>query len=130
MSFNGTHKVDRLFGKKVAVLGFARQGKALARWLPTVGAQVLVSDTRSASQLAGEAHDFPEVEFVLGGHPDSLLDGVDLLCVSGGVPLDTPIVQEAIRRRIPISNDAQLFLERCLAPVIGITGSAGKTTTT
>jgi len=130
MSVNGTHKVDRLYGKKVAVLGFARQGKALARWLPTIGARVLVSDTRGAEQLTAEAAPFPDVEFVLGGHPDSLLDGVDLLCLSGGVPLELPIVQEAIRRHIPLSNDAQLFLERCPAPVIGITGSAGKTTTT
>lgn len=130
MSVNGTHKVDRLYGKKVAVLGFARQGKSLARWLPTVGARVLVSDTRTAEQLAAETAAFPDVEFVLGGHPDSLLDGVDLLCLSGGVSLDLPIVQEAIRQRIPLSNDAQLFLERCPARVIGITGSAGKTTTT
>jgi UDP-N-acetylmuramoylalanine--D-glutamate ligase len=130
MSTNGTHKVDRLFGKKVAVLGFARQGKSLARWLPSVGARVLVSDSRTPSQLANEVDDFPEVEFVLGGHPESLLDGIDLLCLSGSVSLDLPIVEEAIRRKIPISNDAQLFLERCPAPVIGITGSAGKTTTT
>lgn len=130
MSVNGTHKVDRLYSKKVAVLGFARQGKALARWLPTVGARVLMSDSRSAEQLAAETAQFPDVEFVLGGHPDSLLDGVDLLCLSGGVSLDLPIVQEAIKRHIPLSNDAQLFLERCHAPVIGITGSAGKTTTT
>jgi UDP-N-acetylmuramoylalanine--D-glutamate ligase len=130
MSVNGTHKVDRLYGKKVAVLGFARQGKALARWLPTVGARVVMSDSRGAEQLTEETAQFPDVEFVLGGHPDSLLDGVDLLCLSGGVSLDLPIAQEAIKRRIPLSNDAQLFLERCPAPVIGITGSAGKTTTT
>lgn len=130
MAVNGTHKVDRLYGKKVAVLGFARQGQALARWLPKVGARVLVSDTRTAEQLASQTAEFPDVEFVLGGHPDSLLDGVDLLCLSGGVSLDLPIVQEAIQRRIPLSNDAQLFLERCPCRVIGITGSAGKTTTT
>jgi UDP-N-acetylmuramoylalanine--D-glutamate ligase len=130
LSVNGTHKLDPLYGRKVAVLGFARQGKALARWLPTVGAQVLVSDMRPAQTLATETAQFPDVEFVLGGHPDSLLDGVDLLCISGGVSLDTPIVQTAIQRRIPLANDAQLFLERCPATVIGITGSAGKTTTT
>ena len=91
---------------------------------------MLVSDSRTPSQLANEVDEFPDVEFVLGGHPESLLDGADLLCLSGSVPLELPIVQEAIRRKIPISNDAQLFLERCPAPVIGITGSAGKTTTT
>ncbi len=127
---NGTHKTDPLFGKKVAVLGFARQGQALARWLPTVGASVRVSDMRTAEQLAAECAAFPDVEFVLGGHPESLLEGIDALCLSGGVPLDAPIVQAAIARRIPLTNDAQLFLERCPAPVLGITGSAGKTTTT
>jgi UDP-N-acetylmuramoylalanine--D-glutamate ligase len=96
MSVNGTHKVDRLYGKKVAVLGFARQGKALARWLPTVGARVVMSDSRSPEQLADETAQFPDVEFVLGGHPDSLLDGVDLLCLSGGVSLDLPIVPRTL----------------------------------
>lgn len=121
---------DSLFNKRVAVLGFARQGKALARWLPTVGAQVVVSDNRTAETLRTETAAFPDVEFVLGGHPESLLDGVDVLCLSGGVPMELPIVHAAQARSIRLTNDAQLFLERCPAPVIGITGSAGKTTTT
>ncbi|MDX2163304.1 MAG: UDP-N-acetylmuramoyl-L-alanine--D-glutamate ligase [bacterium] len=121
---------DSLKGKKVAVLGFARQGRALARWLPTLGARVLVSDGKTADALQIDVAAYPEVEFVLGGHPPEMLDGVDVLCLSGGVPLDLPIVVQAIERGIPLTNDAQLFLERCPAPVIGITGSAGKTTTT
>jgi UDP-N-acetylmuramoylalanine--D-glutamate ligase len=76
-----------------------------------------------------ELADLP-VDFVLGKHPKRLLEGTDLLCLSGGVPLYAPIVVAAQKRGIPLSNDAQLFLERCPAPVIGITGSAGKTTTT
>jgi UDP-N-acetylmuramoylalanine--D-glutamate ligase len=121
---------DPLSDKRIAVLGFARQGRALARWLPMVGAQVVVSDNRSAELLQAETAAFPDVEFVLGGHPESLLDGVDMLCLSGGVPLELPIVQAAVARGIRLTNDAQFFLERCPAPVIGITGSAGKTTTT
>ncbi len=112
------------------MLGFARQGQALARWLPRVGASVVVSDSRSESEIDIDRAAYPNVEFVLGGHPEDMLDGVDLLCLSGGVPLDLPIVQHAVNLGIPLSNDAQLFLERCPAPVIGITGSAGKTTTT
>jgi UDP-N-acetylmuramoylalanine--D-glutamate ligase len=121
---------DPLKGRKVAVLGFARQGRALARWLPTIGAKVIVSDSKTRDQLGINYWDYPDVEFVLGDHPPSLLHGVDVLCISGGVPLDLPIVRLAQQEGIRITNDAQLFMERCPAPIIGITGSAGKTTTT
>jgi UDP-N-acetylmuramoylalanine--D-glutamate ligase len=123
---------DVLAGKRVVVLGLARQGTALARFLVQAGAEVTVSDLRDEAALAdplAELADLP-IRYVLGEHPLSLLDGADLLCLSGGVPIDIPIVVEAQRRSITLSNDAQLFLERCSAPVIGITGSAGKTTTT
>jgi UDP-N-acetylmuramoylalanine--D-glutamate ligase len=123
---------DSLAGKHIVVLGLARQGKALGRWLPTIGARVTISDTRSADKLAADLAEFEggPVKFALGGHPLDLLDDCDVLCASGGVPLTLPIIQEAFRRGIRVTNDAQLFLERCPAPVLGITGSAGKTTTT
>lgn len=121
---------DALRGKTVVVLGFARQGRALARWLPSVGARAIVSDTRTAEQLDLDPSNYPNCEFVLGEHPASLLDGADLVCLSGGVALETPIVRDAVARDIPLTNDAQLFMERCPAPVLAITGSAGKTTTT
>ncbi len=121
---------DPLAGKRVVVFGFGRQGTALARWLPTVGAEVVVTDSRSAKELGLRRRDYPGLRFYMGGHPDEVLVGARCICVSGGVPLDLPILQEARERGIPLTNDAQLFLERCPAPVIGITGSAGKTTTT
>jgi len=121
-----------LAGKRVVILGLARQGTALARFLAQAGAEVIVSDLRDEAALAGPLAELAEmpIRYVLGEHPLDLLDGADLLCLSGGVPVDVPIVVEAQRRSIPLSNDAQLFLERCPAPIIGITGSAGKTTTT
>ena len=121
---------DPLYRKRVVVLGFGRQGRALARWLPTLGASVVVTDKTAPDDMNGSLSAFGGVEFVFGGHPESLLDDADLVCVSGGVPLVLPFLQEAVQRNIPLSNDAQLFLERCPAPVVGITGSAGKTTTT
>lgn len=121
-----------LRGKRIVILGLARQGTALARFLAEAGAEVTVSDLKDEAALADRLAELEglRVRVVLGGHPLTLLDGVDLLCLSGGVPSDIPIVVEAQRRGIPLSNDAQIFLERCPAPVIGITGSAGKTTTT
>jgi UDP-N-acetylmuramoylalanine--D-glutamate ligase len=70
------------------------------------------------------------IRWALGGHPIELLEHTDLLCLSGGVPLNLPIVEEALRRGIPLSNDTQIFLEAAPCRTIGITGSAGKTTTT
>ena len=121
---------DELHKKRVLVLGFGRQGKALARWLPKVGARVLVNDQRSAEDMNLNRKDYPGVEFILGRHPTAILRGLDLICVSGGVSLDMPLLEAARERNIPLTNDAQLFMERCPAPIIGITGSAGKTTTT
>lgn len=121
-----------LKGKRVLVIGIARQGKALAQWLPTQGAQVTLSDSRDAGALADDLLDLLgyDVRYALGGHPIELLNEMDILCISGGVPLEIPIVQAALQRGIRVTNDAVLFLERCPAMVIGITGSAGKTTTT
>lgn len=121
---------DTLAGKTVLVLGFGRQGKALARWLPKIGANVVVNDGRTEEQLNLNRRDYPGVRFILGEHPDNAVNGIALICVSGGVPLELPMLEIARERGITITNDAQLFLERCPAPVIGITGSAGKTTTT
>ena len=121
-----------LEGKRIVVLGLARQGTAMARFLASAGAKVIVSDLRDESVLADQLTQLEglPIRYVLGEHPKNLLRGTNLVCVSGGVPLDAPIVVQARRRGVPLSSDAQLFLERCPAPVIGITGSAGKTTTT
>jgi UDP-N-acetylmuramoylalanine--D-glutamate ligase len=125
-------QVRELTGKHIVVLGLARQGTALVRFMVEQGASVTVSDIKTADQLAEAIKGLEGVpiKFALGGHPIELLDGCDLLCLSGGVPADLPIVIEAQKRGVALSNDAQIFVERCPAPVIGITGSAGKTTTT
>ncbi len=121
----------------VIVMGAARQGLALARYLLTHGVRVTLTDARPLSALAAAHDSLADLEaaglpltWVCGGHPLSLLDGADWLCPSGGVPLDTPLLQEAQRRGVPLSNDSQVFLELAPCQVIGITGSAGKTTTT
>ena len=116
----------------VVILGLARQGTALARYFASRGVRVIVSDLRRGAELqsAMDALRAYEVEYVLGEHPPALLDGCDLLCLSGGIPLDIPIVKGALRRGIRLSSDAQVFIQRCPAKVVGITGSAGKTTTT
>jgi len=131
-------------GLRVVILGMARQGMATARFFLARGARVTVSDLRNAQQLAvacAELAQFaaghapgsgsrPALRTVLGEHPLTLLDDADLLCLSGGVSPAIPLVQEAVRRGIPLRNDGQLTLRHSPVPVLGITGSAGKTTTT
>ena len=119
-------------GKRVLILGAARQGMALARWLSLHGARVTLSDMRSEAELhvaRASLAEYP-IEWALGGHPLALLDSTDVLCLSGGIPLTLPIAMEAVKRGIPLSNDSQIFMEVVPCKTIGITGSAGKTTTT
>jgi UDP-N-acetylmuramoylalanine--D-glutamate ligase len=119
-------------GKRVLILGAARQGIALARWLSRHGANVTLSDSRTLEALTSAQASLADtnVKWAAGGHPLELLDTTDVLCLSGGVPLTLPIVQEAFKRNIPVSNDSQIFMEVVPCKTIGITGSAGKTTTT
>jgi len=119
-------------GQRVLILGAARQGLALARFLIRKGANVTLNDQNPAEQMqhAIQSMEGYPVRWVLGGHPLDLLENTDLVCLSGGIPLTLPIVVEAQRRGIPLSNDSQIFMEAVPCRVIGITGSAGKTTTT
>jgi len=118
--------------KRVLILGAARQGLALARWLSLHGARVTLSDIRGDDELrlVRESLAKYQIDWALGGHPLELLDTTDVLCPSGGVPLTLPIVAESVSRGIPLSNDSQIFMEVVPCKTIGITGSAGKTTTT
>jgi UDP-N-acetylmuramoylalanine--D-glutamate ligase len=119
-------------GKRVVILGGARQGQAAARWLARHGAIVTVNDRHSAEEMAAARSalaDIP-VNWVLGSHPVELLDKTDILCISGGIPLDNPLVASAVEHGIPLTNDTQIFMEVAPCRTVGITGSAGKTTTT
>ena len=122
--------------ESVVIIGAARQGIALARYLLEHGARVLITDQRPLSELKTAQHSLASsknvgsLDWVCGGHPLTLLEGATLVCPSGGVPLDLPLIVEAKRRNIPLSNDSQIFLDVAPCKVVGITGSAGKTTTT
>jgi len=119
-------------GKRIVVLGLARQGKAVARYCSRRGARVIVSDMRPAEDFVEIRRELDDlaIEYVFGGHPPELIDGADLLCLSGGVPVDAPLPKLALEKGVLLSNDTQIMLEATPTAVIGITGSAGKSTTT
>jgi UDP-N-acetylmuramoylalanine--D-glutamate ligase len=118
-------------GQRATVIGLAREGTALARFLAEGGAIVTVSDLKSREELFEgiEALVGLPIHFVLGGHPTEVLEA-DVVFVSPGVPLEVPILAEARRRGIPLSSETRLFAQLCPVPIVGITGSSGKTTTT
>lgn len=117
---------------RVLIVGLAREGTALARFLAERGAEVTVTDNRPTSALEDRTAALSglPVSYALGGHPLSLLDGTDIVYVSPGVPLEIPLLAEARQRGLPLSSETRLFTRLCQAPIVGITGSSGKTTTT
>lgn len=118
--------------QRILIVGAARQGLALARFASRHGAKVILNDKRSEKEMeeAIEIMKGYTVSWELGHHDPSLLDHTDMVLVSGGVPLNIPLINEAQNLGLPLSNDTQIFMECVPCLVIGITGSSGKTTTT
>jgi len=123
-----------LAGKKVTVVGLGRFGGGIGvtQWLCGRGAEVTVSDRASADDLAGSVAQLEglDVKLHLGAHElDDFLEA-DLLVVSPAIPRDIPPLQAARDAGVPRTSEMNLFIERCPAPIVGITGSVGKSTTT
>ena len=103
--------------QRIAVIGLGIEGSDVLGFLGREGAQSIRVD-RDPGRADRVQDDL------------TILNGVDGLIASQGVHYQVPLLAEAERRNIPIYGPTQIFLERCPAPVLGITGSAGKTTTT
>jgi UDP-N-acetylmuramoylalanine--D-glutamate ligase len=113
------------------VVGAARSGVALAIHLTREGHKVRVIDRKSANDLASAIALMPStVELKLGGYDAGVLDGVDIVYASPGVPWDSELLNQARAKGIPVSSEIDLFLKICPGTVVGITGTNGKTTTT
>mgnify|MGYP005836802961 CR=1 FL=1 len=117
-------------GLRATIIGLGREGTALARFLAERGARVTVSDMKGPQALATNLAQLEglDIRYVLGGHPEEIL-AADVVFLSAGVPADAPIAVAARRRGAALSSEPRLFTRLCRAPVIGITGSSGKTTT-
>ncbi len=114
------------------VLGLGETGLSLARWLGARGAHVRVADSRdNPPGLDVLKRDCPRAEIRCGVFGDALLDGVDSIAISPGVPLADPFMQRAVARGIPVEGDIELFAQQLAqGRVIAITGANGKTTVT
>ena len=121
-----------LEGQRALVIGLAREGVDLARFLSTHGATVLVTDRKSQAELQDALGqlDGAEVTYRLGGHDLNDLGSTDVVYASPGVPPDNELLTAACTNGVQVSSLVELFFALCPAPIVGITGSAGKTTST
>ncbi len=118
---------EGLAGKRVLVEGLARSGRAAAEALVARDAVVLGHD-RDESLDAGRL-DAIGVEVHLGREEETLLQGIDLVVKSPGVPGEAPLVAGAHERRIPVWSEIELGSRLLESPILGVTGTNGKTTT-
>jgi UDP-N-acetylmuramoylalanine--D-glutamate ligase len=118
--------------KKVLVVGLGKSGLAAALFLRRRGAQVTVSDVRSANQLAKDIPALLEAGIMVeaGGHGLLTFRRQDLIVVSPGVPLDTPELAQAKALGLPIIGELELAARFLKGKMLAVTGSNGKTTTT
>jgi UDP-N-acetylmuramoylalanine--D-glutamate ligase len=132
LSEHARARLDSLRGRTFGVVGLAREGIDLVQFLHRQGASVVVSDQAPESSLAdalSAIRDVPAVLKLGQQEPDDLLM-CDEIFVSPGVPQEISVIATARAQGIPVLSATRLFLELCPGPVVGITGSSGKTTTT
>lgn len=119
-------------GQQVVVLGLAKSGVQVAKVLHRAGADVIVNDKKDREQCP-EASELEAlgISVVCGGHPDDLIHSdVKLVVKNPGIPYHAPPVQQALELGIEVVTEVEVAYHLCGAPIIGITGSNGKTTTT
>lgn len=124
--------ISKFANKKVLVLGLAKSGESAARLLDKLGAIVTVNDGKPFEENPAAQSLLEEgIKVVTGGHPLELLDeDFEWMVKNPGIPYNNPMVMRALEKQIPVITEVELAYLISDAPIIGITGSNGKTTTT
>ncbi|AKG73704.1 UDP-N-acetylmuramoyl-L-alanine--D-glutamate ligase [Salinicoccus halodurans] len=124
-------KYDGFKNKRVIVLGYGRSGRSAVSALVSLGAHVvlttneILADERVRQTMKGWG-----VEIVDGHHPSSLLNDAEIIVKNPGIPYEIEFLKEAVKRGIPIITEVEIAGHISEAPIIGITGTNGKTTVT
>lgn len=122
-----------LCGKKVCVFGSGKSGIGAAELLVKVGACPVIydgNDKLDSAEVLAKMEDAGGTEVILGELPDEVMEGLDLVVMSPGVPLDLPVVERTKAKQIPIWGEIELAYQMGKGMVLAITGTNGKTTTT
>ena len=124
--------ISKFANKKVLVLGLAKSGESAARLLDKLGAIVTVNDGKPFEENPAAQSLLEEgIKVVTGGHPLELLDeDFEWMVKNPGIPYNNPMVMRALEKKIPVITEVEMAYLISDAPIIGITGSNGKTTTT
>ena len=124
--------ISKFANKKVLVLGLAKSGESAARLLDKLGAIVTVNDGKPFEENPAAQSLLEEgIKVITGGHPLELLDeDFEWMVKNPGIPYNNPMVMRALEKKIPVITEVELAYLISDAPIIGITGSNGKTTTT
>ncbi len=123
-----------LKNKKITVMGLGLLGRGIGdvKFLAKEGAKLTVTDLKTDKQLSKSVAQIKNlsVDLVLGQHRKKDFINKDFILKAAGVPLDSPFIKTAREHEIPIKMDDSWFAEYCPCPIIGVTGTRGKTTTT
>lgn len=119
-------------GRQVAIVGMARTGLAAAPILRELGAHVLLSDSESAAKLGDKVTEARAlgVDVRVGARPEEALEGVELVIPSPGIPQGAPVLRLARKRGLTILSEIEVAYRISRAPILAVTGTNGKTTTT
>ncbi|WP_277057430.1 UDP-N-acetylmuramoyl-L-alanine--D-glutamate ligase [Trichlorobacter lovleyi] len=118
--------------KKTTVMGLAKTGVASARFLAQQGARVTATDMRDETALATVLSELAglDIRFVLGHHDEADFTAADLVVVSPGVPQEHPLLRKATEAGVAVVSEIELACRFITVPLVAITGTNGKTTTT
>lgn len=124
--------MNDLKGKSVLVVGLGKSGVAAARFCAERGARVTVADAKKAAELSEATRSLEglPIWFALGRHDPKLFDNAELIVASPGVPSDLPGIVAAKGRGVPVVGELELAVGAIDRPVVAVTGTNGKTTTT
>jgi UDP-N-acetylmuramoylalanine--D-glutamate ligase len=122
-------------GKKITCMGLGLLGRGVgdAAFLAECGAELIITDLKTEVQLASsidKLKKYKNIKFTLGEHKLEDFRDRDMILKSAGVPIDSIYITEARKNNIPVEMSASLFAELSGVPVIGVTGTRGKSTTT
>jgi UDP-N-acetylmuramoylalanine--D-glutamate ligase len=127
-------RVSDFKDKKITVMGIGLHGGGIAavRFFASAGAKVIATDLKTEEELEvsiGKLKDLKNVKFILGQHRIEDFENVDMVVKNPAAPWSSKHIQAAIKKKIPVEMDSSIFFKLCKLPIIGVTGTKGKTTT-